>query len=81
MKKNPPFLMWYDDNPKLSINHKISAAIEAYTERFQGAQPNLVLVNDQDVTTVEGIQIRGVGHVRRNNFWVGREEFQEARPA
>jgi hypothetical protein len=45
--------MWYDDDPKVPINRKIAAAIEAYKTRFPGVQPTLVLVNEAELTTVE----------------------------
>lgn len=66
--------MWYDDNPKLTFAKKIEAAIGAYRERFRGTAPTLVLVNDEDVTEVLGISVRGVHTVRRNTVWVGLEE-------
>ncbi|MCU0491836.1 MAG: hypothetical protein MUD01_09630 [Chloroflexaceae bacterium] len=67
------FLMWYDDNPKVPLIIKIEEAVEAYTKRFRG-NPNLVLVNEEDVIDFQGVKVRGVAHVRRNNFWVGVED-------
>jgi hypothetical protein len=64
------FLMWYDDNPKLTVAKKIEDAIGAYRHRFSIA-PTLVLVNEEDVTEVVGVQVRGVTTVRRNTVWVG----------
>ena len=68
------YLMWYDDNPKVAVVKKIEAAVEAYARRFQIA-PNVVLVNEADVTdhqvSHQGICVQGVPFVRRNNFWVG----------
>ncbi len=69
------FLMWYDDNPKLSVAKKIEEAIAAYTDRFRGIEPNVVLVNEEEVVEHNGVQVRGVAHIRRNNYWVGREEI------
>lgn len=70
----PRFLMWYDDNPKLATKHKIAAAIEAYIQRFDGLQPNLVLVNEAELVQHDGVEVRGVTTVRRNNVWVGFAE-------
>lgn len=72
--KSPPFLMWYDDNPKLSVTQKIEAAIHAYCTRFRGTRPTLVLVNEEEVTEFAGVQVRGVTTVRRYNYWVGQDE-------
>ncbi|MEI7770814.1 MAG: hypothetical protein WCI67_12525 [Chloroflexales bacterium] len=65
------FLMWYDDNPKLTVAMKIEDAIGAYRSRFSGTAPTLVLVNEEDVIEVAGVQVRGVATVRRNTVWVG----------
>lgn len=69
------YLMWYDDNPKVPVGNKIEAAIEAYTQRFRGSTPNLVLVNESEVIEHTGIKVCGVSHVRRNNFWVGFDDL------
>jgi len=71
--KSPPFLMWYDDNPKLSVVKKIEEAIAAYSYRWPGVRPTLVLVNEAELTEYAGVQVRGVNTVRRNNYWIGQE--------
>jgi hypothetical protein len=71
--KSPPFLMWYDDNPKLSVAHKIEEAIEAYADRL-GVRPTLVLVNEAELTDFPGVAVRAMNTVRRNTFWVGQED-------
>ena len=71
--KTPPFLMWYDDNPKLSVVKKIEEAIAAYSDRWPGVRPTLVLVNEDELTEYAGVLVRGVNTVRRNNYWVGQE--------
>lgn len=71
-RRQPPFLMWYDDNPKTPVARKITEAIEAYKARFPGVQPTLVLVNEADVTTIEGITVRAMPTVSRNTYWVGQ---------
>lgn len=82
MLKSPPFLMWYDDNPKLSVTKKIEDAIQAYSTRFRGAKPTLVLMNEEEITEYNGVQVRGASTIRRNTFWVGQEapepQLQEA---
>lgn len=69
----PIFLMWYDDNPKVPVGNKIEAAIDAYISRFK-MTPNLVLVNEAEVVQHHDVQVRGVSHIRRNNFWVGLDD-------
>lgn len=71
------YLMWYDDNPRLPILSKIEEAIDAYTRRF-AIHPNVVLVNEAELTEYTGMEVRGVDFVRRNNFWVGFEARAEA---
>lgn len=73
LAKSPPFLMWYDDNPKLSVARKIEDAIAAYSDRFRGVKPTLVLMNEEEVTQIAGVIVRGVTTVRRNTYWVGQE--------
>jgi hypothetical protein len=74
------FLMWYDDNPKLTVAMKIEDAIGAYRSRFSGTAPTLVLVNEEDVTEVAGVQVRGVTTVRRNTVWVGLDRERHEGP-
>ncbi len=76
MPKQPLFLMWYDDNPKIAVGTKIAAAIAAYSTRFRGAVPNLVLMNDQELSSAGAldIEVRGVTTVHRNTFWIGLQE-------
>lgn len=71
-QKSPPFLMWYDDNPKVPFADKIAAAIQAYVKRFRGAQPTLVLVNEADAIEYADVVVRGVVTVQRNTVLVGR---------
>ncbi len=74
LAKSPPFLMWYDDNPKLSIDKKIADAIAAYSDRFSGVKPTLVLVNEAEITEFTGVQVRGVATVCRHTYWVGQAD-------
>jgi hypothetical protein len=69
--------MWYDDNPKLTVAHKIEDAIAAYAGRL-GAKATLVLVNEEDLTEYPGVQVRAVTTVRRNTYWVGQEPRPDA---
>ncbi len=71
-RRQPPFLMWYDDNPKTPVQQKIAAAIAAYQVRFPGVQPSLVLVNEAEVVSFEGITVRSAPTVGRYTYWVGQ---------
>ena len=70
---NTPFLMWYDDKPKTTINTKIADALARFYDRF-GVAANVVLVPADSIPQpVEGLDIRIVSTVGRNTVWVGRE--------
>ena len=78
-KKQPGFLLWYDDDPKIPTAQKIEEAVEAYvkSKRWK-TRPNIVLVNEADIVALKDVTVRSAAHIRRNNFWVGREEEQAA---
>ncbi|GAB4432836.1 MAG: hypothetical protein OHK0015_20900 [Chloroflexi bacterium OHK40] len=80
LAKSPPFLMWYDDNPKLSVAKKIEAAIAAYSDRFRGVRPTLVLVNEEELTEIAGVRVQSIPTIRRNTYWVGLEQSESERP-
>jgi hypothetical protein len=71
-RSGPRYLMWYDDNPKVPLLHKIEDAIAAYTRRF-AVEPNVVLVNETQAADFQGVAVRAVDYVRCNTFWVGRD--------
>ncbi len=82
----PTYLMWYDGNPKISINTKIEDAIAAYERRFK-IVPNVVLVSETENTALEQqakgkqqhkVHIRSATFVRRNNFLVGLDKEVES---
>lgn len=71
-----PYLMWADDNPKRTIDQKVKEACEAFTARFRGAIPTVILISSDEPTMPVNppVPVRVVKTVRRNNYWVGREE-------
>lgn len=71
------YYAWFEDSPKLTTEMKIQDAIDAYIRRF-GKRPNTVLVNEADVTAIQGMIIRPEHFIRRNNFWVGWESNGQA---
>lgn len=71
------FYGWFDDNPKLTTVLKIADAVAAYARRF-GVQPDLVLVNPEEVCAVDGLVVRPESFIRRNNYWVGMQRRDES---
>lgn len=68
-----PFLMWYDGNPKTTINVKIADALARFSDRF-GVAANVALVpTDSIPQPVDGIDIRIVSTINKHTVWVGRE--------
>lgn len=68
------YLGWFDDNAKRTTLDKVRAACAAYRERF-GVDATIVLMSADDYTDQDyGVPVRTESYVRRNNFWVGREE-------
>lgn len=65
------FLVWYDDNPKHTLEAKLAEAVAVYTERF-GRGPSVIQIST-DETAPSGLpyEVRQVGHVRRNNYQLG----------
>jgi hypothetical protein len=76
-KEAAMYLLWYDDSTKKATKLKIEEAINAYTDRFK-SRPNVVLVNEDDRTDIQGVSVRSAGYIRRNNFWVGWEDAAKA---
>ncbi len=68
------YLMWYDDDRRKPVVHKIEEAVAAYEQRFQ-QQPNVVLINERE--HVEGsleVQLRPLPFIQPSNFYVGYED-------
>jgi hypothetical protein len=67
------YMMWFDDNTKKAVGAKIEEAVAAYMHHFK-TRPNVVLVNEADIATVNGVKVRSASYIRRDNFWVGWED-------
>ena len=67
------FMGWFDDTKKKDPKEKLEEAIQYYIAKF-GTRPTLCLVNAEDATTYDGIEVKVVEYVRPNHFWVGRSE-------
>ena len=64
------YFVWYEPDVQLTVIEKISGALDAYRNRFN-IVPNLVLVNAANMAEVSGVEVRSVGTVQPNHFWVG----------
>jgi hypothetical protein len=81
VKKQPQFMVWYDDNPKVATEEKIAEAMDAFVRSKRWRDPpNLVLVNEADVVAVQHVTVRSAAYIRRNNFWVGFEDIAVLEP-
>jgi hypothetical protein len=69
------FLGWFDDTRKKDPGEKIAEAIERYVSKY-GEQPTLCLVNEADMTTFDGVEVKATSYIRPNHFWVGKAEPQ-----
>ncbi len=72
-------LLWYDDDPKKTLERKIGEAAERYRQRF-GAQPNVCHVHgekteDRRQATIGNRQVAVIPNqaIRPHYFWVGLE--------
>lgn len=70
------FLGWFDDTRKKDPGEKIAEAVERYESKY-GEKPTLCLVNEADMTTFDGIEIKATSYIRPNHFWVGKSEPQD----
>jgi hypothetical protein len=67
------FLGWFDDTRKKDPSEKIAEAVERYVSKY-GEQPTLCLVNEADMTTYAGVEVKATSYIRPNHFWVGKSE-------
>jgi hypothetical protein len=70
------FLGWFDDTRKKDPVEKIAEAIERFQAKY-GEKPTLCLVNEADMTHLDGIEVKTAPYVRPNHFWVGNAEPQD----
>ena len=67
-------LLWFDDNPKVSVAAKIEQAARRYRERFGGA-PNVCYVHPKTLAGVSlsrgDIQVVELTNIQPNHFWIG----------
>ena len=78
-------MMWFDDNPKLSLGKKIEKAVVYYRQKYH-REPNLCLIHPgmiedgkSDAGRVEldnivGLTVRTYRPVLPGHFWIGMED-------
>ena len=67
------FLGWFDDTRKKDPGEKIAEAVQRYVAKY-GEQPTMCLVNEADMATLDGLEVKSAPFIRPNHFWVGKEE-------
>jgi hypothetical protein len=82
-------MLWFDNDPKTSLEAKIGKAAEYYKRKY-GQEPDVCLVNPKQVglrpTPTVGdppIRVEAMREVLLGHLWIGREESQhgDANPA
>jgi hypothetical protein len=71
-------LMWYDDDPRKTLDAKIEQAIARYHEKY-GHAPNACYVNPAAVAIENrhnGMRVIPARTIRPGYLWVGVEEKQ-----
>lgn len=70
-------LLWYDNDPRKSLDAKVLEAAARYREKF-GADPNVCYVNPEQLQPERPPKIKlrlvGAGTVRPNHFWLELEK-------
>lgn len=71
------FLAWWDPDRKKSAEAKLADAIARFEKKW-GEKPKAALVNVKHadaLANVVDVEVRVVGHVAPNTFFVGDDEF------
>jgi len=76
------YFVWYDDNPKKSVNAKIDEAVLRYRQKF-GKNPSVCKLNEemqpqvlelnQNESSIAGVKVLPAKNVPQNYFWIGNE--------
>jgi hypothetical protein len=69
-------LLWFDNDPKRTLDEKISRAATRYQVRF-GRRPTTCYLNIQDFDDkceeIVGLRVRSASNVQPHHFWIGVE--------
>lgn len=69
-------LLWYDDDPRKTLEMKIEQAAARYHEKY-GRVPNACYVSPSTTSTVmvkQGIRLIPARSIRPNYFWIGVDD-------
>lgn len=70
-------MMWFDNDPKTSLQSKIEKAVEYYAKKYF-RMPNLVLINPNSLSgempELGKITVRPYRPVLPGHLWIGIEE-------
>ncbi|MBN2256577.1 MAG: hypothetical protein JW704_01985 [Anaerolineaceae bacterium] len=71
-------MLWFDDNPTVTITDKVSRAANYYTSKY-GCKPNICFINPGMLAgemkkVVDGIEIKTSRTVLRHHFWLGVQQ-------
>jgi hypothetical protein len=69
-------LLWYDDDPRKSLDSKIEQAAERYRQKY-GRPPNACYVNPAlaaDGARCGGVRILPARSLRPNYLWIGVDD-------
>lgn len=69
-------LLWYDDDPKLTLQKRIARACARYTQKW-GQKPDWCYINPtqmlDNVQKVSPVRVEARTNVLLNHYWVGKE--------
>ena len=65
-------LLWFDDDPKRTLDEKVARAIKHYRSKHD-TEPNVCYVHPKDFGEVAGIKMKSLSTVLRHHFWIGVE--------
>ncbi len=71
-------MLWFDDNPAITIADKVSKAASYYAAKY-GRKPTICFVNpgmlkDQTVEKSGGVEIRTSRTILHHHFWLGVQQ-------
>ena len=70
-------MMWFDNNPNLSLKNKIEKAVSYYRQKYQ-REPNLCLIHpsmiEKDKPEFDRMTIRSYRPVLPGHLWIGIED-------
>ena len=78
-------MLWYDNNPNLSLKNKIEKAVLYYRQKYR-REPNLCLIHPSmvedgksnagtvELGNMEGLTVRTYRPVLPGHLWIGMED-------